>query len=141
MSRISKIFCLSNIILIIAVIVVFFVGKEYGERKTEKVEPQEVIITDILAEHHLRSLQSKTDWQDPVTKIKQDLISKPELIPEEPVLGGEMGFYSEENIHLLTDKLAIAYFEDGHIGGYAVLSYDLSDPNEISWQVVHSYLK
>ena len=51
-----------------------------------------------------------------------------------------MGFYSEDNIWILTKKWALALFEDGHIGGYILLEYTVSDNGEISWKVIDSYL-
>ena len=45
--------------------------------------------------------------------IKEDLMARNDLIPFEPVMGGTMGFYSKEDIHLLEDNKVLAYFEDG----------------------------
>jgi hypothetical protein len=78
--------------------------------------------------------------KDPVKDIALDLMRHDELIPYEGVLGGKMGFYSEEGIWILTERWVLAYFEDGHIGGYMLLEYEVSSDGKISWRVIDSYL-
>lgn len=73
-----------------------------------------------------------------VKDIEHDLLNRPELIPYEGILGGTMHFY-EEGIHVITDKWVVAYFDDGHYGGYMLLSYDLKN-EEITWKVIVTYL-
>ena len=77
---------------------------------------------------------------DPINDLKSDLIKHPELIPYKSVLGGTMGFYSKDNIWILTEKWVLALFEDGHVGGHILLEYTVSDKGEISWKVIGSYL-
>jgi len=77
--------------------------------------------------------------KDPINDLKLDLIKHPELISEEPVLGGTMGFY-EDSIQIITKRWVLASFEDGHIGGHILLEYTVSDEGVISWQVIDSYL-
>nr|HXK50759.1 hypothetical protein [Clostridiales bacterium] len=77
---------------------------------------------------------------DPVNDLKADLMKHPELIPYEGVLGGRMGFYSENGIRIINDRV-FAYFEDGHIGGYMVLKYKVSSGGKISWIVLYSKLE
>ncbi len=74
-----------------------------------------------------------------IQDIINDLVKHDELIPYKGVLGGKMGFYYKERIHVLSDKWVYAYFEDGHISGYMLLSYSI-DNKEISWKVIDSYL-
>lgn len=74
-----------------------------------------------------------------VQEIISDLIKHNELIPYDGVLGGKMGFYSKEKIFVLSDKWVYAYFDDGHINGYMLLSYNVNNGN-ISWKVINSYL-
>ena len=81
----------------------------------------------------------KSGLEDPVHDIKADLMKHPELIPYEGVLGGRMGFYSENNIRIIHDRV-FASFDDGHIGGYMVLLYKVSSGGKISWKVLYSYL-
>lgn len=68
-----------------------------------------------------------------------DLKLHTELIPYKGVLGGTMGFYGDNDIHVLTNRWVFAYFEDGHISGYMLLRYDINNGN-ISWKVIDSYL-
>ena len=77
---------------------------------------------------------------DPVHDITVDLMRHTELIPYEGVLGGTMGFYSEDMIHVLTKRWVLASFEDGHIGGKMLLEYQVSGGGEITWSVIDSYL-
>lgn len=74
-----------------------------------------------------------------VQDIIDDLVKHPELIPYDGVLGGKMGFYYKENIHVLTDKWVFAGFDDGHINGYMLLSYNIKN-GAISWKALDSYL-
>jgi len=71
--------------------------------------------------------------------IVADLKMHSELIPYEGILGGTMGFYHNEDIHVLTDRWVFAYFDDGHISGYMLLSYDINN-GTISWKVIDSHL-
>jgi len=72
--------------------------------------------------------------------LTTDLMGHRELIPYEGVMGGTMGFYSKENIHVLTARWVLASFEDGHIGGHMLLEYAVSPGGEIRWKVISAYL-
>jgi cell division protein FtsL len=74
-----------------------------------------------------------------VQEIIADLVKHNELIPYDGALGGKMGFYSKEKVFVLSDKWVYAYFDDGHINGYMLLSYSINNGN-ISWKVIDSYL-
>lgn len=71
--------------------------------------------------------------------IVADLKIHPELIPYKGVLGGTMGFFGDNDIHVLTNRWVFAYFEDGHNSGYMLLRYD-TDNGSITWEVIDSYL-
>ena len=71
--------------------------------------------------------------------IVEDLKMHTELIPYKGILGGTMGFYGDNDIHVLTNKWVFAYFQDGHISGYMLLRYDINN-GSISWKVIDSYL-
>jgi len=71
--------------------------------------------------------------------IINDLMKHPKLIPYDGVLGGTMGFYDPEGIHMLSGRWVFAGFDDGHINGYMLLSYSIKD-GKISWEVIDSYL-
>lgn len=74
-----------------------------------------------------------------IQDIIDDLTKHDELIPHKGVLGGKMGFYHKERIYILSDRRVFAYFEDGHISGYALLGYKIKD-DAISWEVIDSYI-
>ena len=76
--------------------------------------------------------------EDPINYIKKDLVKRNDLIPYEAVVGGTMGFYDENRIHILNHRWVYAHFEDGHIGGEMLLKYDLTDNGKIDWQVIAS---
>jgi len=71
--------------------------------------------------------------------IVADLKMHTELIPYKGILGGTMGFYGDNDIHVLTNRWVFAYFQDGHISGYMLLRYNINN-GSISWKVIDSYL-
>jgi hypothetical protein len=74
-----------------------------------------------------------------ISHLKKDLINRNDLIPYQGVLGGTMGFYDENRIHILNHQWVYAYFEDGHIGGEMLLKYDISGDGKINWKVIASF--
>lgn len=75
----------------------------------------------------------------PELRLRDDLSQQPELIPHEPVHGGNM-YFVPEGIHVLNDRWVLATFEDGHIRGQMLLEYEVVHGN-VMWQVVESYLE
>jgi hypothetical protein len=73
---------------------------------------------------------------DPISYLKKELIKRNDLIPYSGVLGGTMGFYDENSIHVLNYKWIYAYFEDGHIGGEILLEYNILEDGKILWKVI-----
>lgn len=71
--------------------------------------------------------------------IAADLKMHNVLIPYKGILGGTMGFYGDNDIHILTNRWVFANFQDGHISGYMLLRYDINN-GSISWKVIDSYL-
>lgn len=63
------------------------------------------------------------------------------LIPFEGILGGTPGFYSKKLILELDarENTILAFWEDGHIGGYVLLKYSRGEDG-LSWHVIDSYL-
>jgi uncharacterized coiled-coil protein SlyX len=76
---------------------------------------------------------------DPINYLKKDLIKRNDLIPYTGVLGGAMGFYDENSIHVLNYKWIYAYFEDGHIGGEILLEYNILEDGRINWKVIDAF--
>ncbi|MBW6516303.1 MAG: hypothetical protein K0B81_06780 [Candidatus Cloacimonetes bacterium] len=127
------------LVIVIFTLAGFFIGQYHAEKRiTQKIDPTP--ITKYLpADRHIENLMLKTGWEDPEAKLIEDLASKPEVIPVDPVLGGTMGFYDHDNIYLLNDKWVLAPFEDGHIGGYLLLEFHIEE--EIEWHVLSYYLE
>ena len=41
------------------------------------------------------------------------------------------------DVRVLTNSLAIGFFEDGHGSGYGIYEYKINEKNEIEWQVIY----
>jgi hypothetical protein len=130
-------------VLVIAMFTIagFLTGMYYTEKKLGRDDKITTITEYLPAERHIENLRILTDWEDPKEKLIDDLVTRPDLIPHDAVLGGKMGFYDREDIHLLNDKWILAAFEDGHIGGYMLLEFQIRDKDDIDWQVMSSYLE
>ncbi|HUU17502.1 MAG TPA: hypothetical protein VMW72_10155 [Sedimentisphaerales bacterium] len=119
-------------------------NKESTERKTELKD------TANLGENKPANLVELHSWdieqmkrkglKDPVKDIISDLRQHRELIPYKGSVGGTMNFYSESRIWILTKKWVLAYFEDGHNGGYLLLEYEVTKDGKIKWKTVASYI-
>jgi len=99
----------------------------------EATQPIEVFSWDIQA-------MKRADLKDPLKDIISDLKRHRELIPYKGSMGGTMNFYGRSKVWILTKKWALAYFEDGHIGGYLLLEYDITKGGGINWKTLASYL-
>ncbi|MDX5420932.1 MAG: hypothetical protein LPK14_01660 [Hymenobacteraceae bacterium] len=87
-----------------------------------------------LSESDIQRLKRK-GLKNPESDLMNDLNRKQsKLIPTEGVLGGTMAI---RDTRILNDRYALAYYEDGHIGGYMILKYDVNNGN-INWTVVDS---
>lgn len=103
--------------------------------RNELVEAQKLMaIAPMLNEVMIKELKSR-GVEEPQEVLK-DLLEQSQLIPYEGVLGGTM-FMAEG--WLLTDRFALAVFEDGHVMGHMVLEYDI-DGGSIHWKVLSAYL-
>lgn len=92
-----------------------------------------------ISEMELSQLKS-AGIENPVDFLKKELIKTPELINYDPVLGGNMGFYSKDDIFVLSNKWVLAVFEDGHISGAMLLRFRITSDKKIEWKVLDSYL-
>ncbi|MGE5449412.1 MAG: hypothetical protein ACM3PR_13705 [Bacteroidales bacterium] len=80
---------------------------------------------------------SEMGIKDPKQFIIQSLMKKPELIPIQGVLGGQMKFMQ---VQLLGKECLIAYYEDGHTNGRAFYSYKLNN-GQLDFKLIASYLE
>jgi hypothetical protein len=69
---------------------------------------------------------------DPARQLRDSLLTRADLIPFKPALGGRQRFVTDE-IVLLHRPYVFAYAEDGHRGGYLLLGYDVL-PDHIRWR-------
>ncbi len=129
------------LVLVIFTLAGFFIGIYFAEKRAVEEREVPVVTKHLPAERHLDNLEMLTGWDNPEKELIDDLIEKTELIPHEPVLGGTMGFYDRDNIYLLNDQWVLASFEDGHIGGYMLLEFEIDEEQDIDWQVLSSYLE
>ena len=82
---------------------------------------------------------ARAGLNDPVHTLVRDLQGHPELIPPGD-LGGTMGFYDSTQIHVLNERWVYAYFEDGHIAGYGLFEFSISDGNRVRWKRVSTFI-
>jgi hypothetical protein len=102
--------------------------------RDEVPRPAEVGLTNA----HIQAMQRRGIAR-PELQLRRDLAQLPELIPHEPVVGGQM-YFVPEGIHVLNDRWVLATFEDGHIRGQVLLEYEVVHGN-VMWQVIESYIE
>ncbi|WP_242927568.1 hypothetical protein [Pontibacter vulgaris] len=87
-----------------------------------------------LSESDIQKLQRK-GLKNPESDLMNDLNRKQnQLIPEKGTMGGTMTI---RDSRILNDRYALAYYEDGHNGGYLLLKYTVNN-GTINWTVVDS---
>lgn len=92
--------------------------------------------TPQLSEYRKREYARK-GFTDPEKQIKAALHKRPDLIPIEAVLGGTM-YFIESEMWFINDYTIIAGFEDGHIGGYAAITFQIAD-NKIEFTLIKAW--
>ncbi len=92
-------------------------------------------VPPFLDSRQLEDLQKK-GLSDPIRDLREDLVAGPGIIGSPAVLGGTMGFYFRDGIHILNKRWVFAYFEDGHLAGAMLLLYEIDDDGGISWEVL-----
>lgn len=85
---------------------------------------------------HLKTI----GFSNPVQDLFSSLQNTQNLIPQNGVLGGTMGFYNPEGFHIISRKWALAEFEDGHQMGHALLRFNTNTNGQTTWKLVDSYL-
>ncbi|HET9326522.1 MAG TPA: hypothetical protein VFQ05_07115 [Candidatus Eisenbacteria bacterium] len=86
---------------------------------------------NLLSEGDLAALR-EAGLRDPGRQIRDSLMTRLDLIPFKSALGGRMRF-SRDRIILLDRPYVFAYAEDGHVGGFVLLAYNVK-PDRISWR-------
>ncbi|MDF2892355.1 MAG: hypothetical protein K0R80_2722 [Clostridia bacterium] len=107
----------------------------------DKLEAANKELADLpqIQEFEIAQLKQK-GLKDPVKDLTEDLMKRNDLIPYKGVLGGTMGFYFEDHIHIISSEWAAAYFEDGHQNGIMLLKYNIQKDGKIRWYVIDSLL-
>lgn len=88
----------------------------------------------LLDQQQIKNLQRK-GLENPVEDLRNDLMKADVKIKRKGVLGGTMGFYMPEAIHILNEQWVMAYFEDGHVAGALFLKYEVKE-GVINWEVL-----
>jgi hypothetical protein len=99
------------------------------QRRIGALTPEPMSSSDI------RELQER-GLEDPVPNLIADLQKHLELIPYPGLEGLKMGFYDTDGIRVLNNVWVYAPFEDGHIGGDAILAYNVAPGGKITWRLV-----
>ena len=73
---------------------------------------------------------------NPEIDLRTDLISKQNILLPKGSLGGTMAI---REVKVLTDRYVLAYFEDGHNGGYILLRFSVEPDKRIAWKVLDYY--
>ncbi|MCC9167182.1 hypothetical protein [Pontibacter harenae] len=85
-----------------------------------------------MSQTDVRKLQSR-GLRNPESDLMNDLNRKQrQLIPADGQLGGTMAI---RDSRILNDRYAMAYYEDGHTGGYLLLKFHVAN-GTINWTVV-----
>ena len=111
------------------------IKERFDEMKKELAIYKELAYyKDVLNDVDYSYLQKK-GLREPIKQIKEDLMSKPEIIEIKGIKGGKIDFYDSRNIYILNSKWVYAFFEDGHIAGSVLLEYTINN-GKIKWQVI-----
>ncbi|GEO05829.1 hypothetical protein AAE02nite_34930 [Adhaeribacter aerolatus] len=75
--------------------------------------------------------------KNPEADLKTNLTENQQnVLQQKGTLGGTMAI---RDIQILNERYALAYFEDGHQGGYMILKYEVQPTGRIAWVVLDSY--
>jgi hypothetical protein len=74
---------------------------------------------------------------NPEADLKANLTQNQQgILQQKGTMGGTMAI---RDIQILNERYALAYYEDGHQGGYMVLRYEVQPAGRIAWVVLDSY--
>jgi hypothetical protein len=108
------------------------------ERARNSMQKDAMIKQRLMDVYDIAELK-KEGLTDPPVQLRASLATRPDLIPYAPVLGGTMSF-DEPLTVLLNPPYAFATFEDGHIEGKMLLSYEVTD-GKITWKRLWAELR
>lgn len=73
--------------------------------------------------------------EDPESLIVSSLKKRPELIPLKPEVGGKMAF---RKVKVLTEDWVLGIYDDGHIEGKSIYSYELQPDGKLKFTHITS---
>ena len=126
----------------------FFNFRSLSEIRSLQGIIDEYALREKILEKKVENLQDAAvpgpDWSerasistgDPREEALEDLLSRKDLLPWEGVVGGTMRIPGKSDIWFLGPSWCMAYIEDGHIGGYMLLSYEITGPGRIRWKLL-----
>lgn len=79
----------------------------------------------------------KSGLTNPEADLRNDLLNKQDILLPKGALGGNMTI---RDVKILSNRYALAYFEDGHSGGYMLLRFSVEQNNRIAWKVLDYYV-
>lgn len=89
-----------------------------------------------LSESDLNILKKK-GLKSPEVELMNDLLQKQKSILT--IKGSVGGTMTIRDVRILNDRYALAYFEDGHSGGYLLLRYAVAN-GTVTWTKLDSYI-
>jgi hypothetical protein len=110
-----------------------------GERTILLAQIEASPVSSFLTRWDIAQME-KQGISNPEEDLIVDLMQHRELIPYAGVMGGTMGFYSQNDVHILSSRWVLASFEDGHISGHMLLEYKVDLGGNIHWRVLSAYL-
>ena len=108
--------------------------KQNGEAGTAGVTAGKTGLATLNPDE-LNSLREK-GLTNPEITLRDDLISKQEILLPKESLGGTMAI---QEVKILNDRYALAYYEDGHNGGHLLLRFSIELDKRINWKVLDRY--
>ena len=122
-----------NLLLALALaLALYSVLKAADAAPTEQPQP--------APESPMPEVETRLPPQQQSERLVADLLQRDDLIPFEGILGGTMGFYTPDNVYVLSERWVYARFEDGHIGGEMLLEYRFDAAGQIDWTVLRAEL-
>lgn len=114
--------------------------KEHNSSYQFLVDDYKLIYDELLGKFNaLKDHYDVFDYTDRSTMtldmstVEEDLLSKPDIIALDKDSPWQMFF---TDVRVLSNSLAIGYFEDGHGDGYGI--YEFSTENgDITWQIIY----
>jgi len=116
------------------------------KKVTQNITPPVITDTAVIASPSNLGQLSPTEisrlrskgLRSPEVDLKADLTANQRQILQQQndTLGGTMAI---RDIQILNERYALAYFEDGHVGGYLILRFQVQSGGQISWEVLDAY--